>query len=602
MIFSINNSFDNERSYSSLTKTLPYYGLYESCANKETIYIYCTTERNDTLTIQYSNSKENTESNYTVIETYNINNEEKKITLTPRLNYFRILLESVDGTYISSYKRIINVYLCESQILLTDTDGNLLTSGSGGVSANVNVVNTPTVSISGTPTVNANISGTPTVSISGTPTVSISGTPTVSISGSQTITFPATNYDSFGRFRVSQPFTLFQSANVNYKNTQFSEYTTGGNTITYNQNASIINLICNASGTVIREGKTLCPYQPGKSLLILNTFVFNSSVTGLTQRVGYYNDRNGIFLELNGTTLNIVKRSYSSGSLVETPVSQANWNTNKLLSGTPTLDITKPQIFWIDIEWLGVGNVRTGFIIDGQYYICHIFRHANDPSGSSTTGTYMTSAILSPRYEITYAGAGSGLGYTLKQICSTVISEGGFEGKSIIRHIGNERSISNINVSGTFIPIIALKLDETGGSIDINGIIIPSQLSVLYDTGNNNGNLLYEILLNPTIGGGAVTYIKYSTKYPADTNSCASYWLNVSGTTYNVSGGSIINTGLLTNGGNIALNSPTDFNIQIGRTYTGNNTYTSDVIVVVVKFLSTGSTPELYAQLGWYEI
>ena len=213
----------------------------------------------------------------------------------------------------------------------------------------------------------------------------------------------------------------------------------------------------------------------------------------------------------------------------------------------------------------------------------------------------MTSAILSPRYEITYTGAGSGLAYTLKQICSTVISEGGFEGRSIIRHIGNETSISNINVSGTFIPLIALKLDDAS-TTNINGIIIPSQLSIIYDTRNNNGNLLYQVILNPTINGGTISYINYSTAYPSDTNSVAKYWLNASGTTFNVSGGIIVNAGLMTNGSNISLNNPTDFNIQIGRSYSGNNTYTSDVLVVVVKFLNTGNAPELYAQLGWYEL
>ena len=555
MIFSIYNSFDNERQYSSLTRTLPYYGLYESCANKKTIFIYCLTVRNDTLTIQYSNSKENTAGNYTKSEVYTINNTEKKINLNPCLNYYRIYLTSTDGSYDSSYRRIFNVYLCESQILLTDTDGKLLTTSSG----------------------------------------------------TSTVAFDNTQYDAFGRIRISQPLTLFDSANVNYKNTKFSDYTNGvGNTITYNHNGSFVNLICNVSGSVVREGKTICSYQPGKSLLILNTFVMNSPVTGLTQRVGYYNDRNGIFLELDGSTLNIAKYSYSSGALIETRIPQADWNTNELLSGTPTLDMTKPQIFWIDIEWLGVGDIRTGFIIGGQYYICHIFRHANASSG--TYGTYMTSARLAPRYEIIYNGVGSSLGYTLKQVCSSVISEGGYDAKSIVRHIGNEVNMTNIPTSGApsnWLPLIAIKLDDTS-SVNINGIMIPAQMSVLYFTGNSKGNLLYNILLNPTItGNGATpTYTKYSTTYSSDTNSVVSYWVNTnaSGSVYSVSGGIVVNAGLLANDNTVTLGNSTDFNVQIGRNYVGNNTYTSDILVLAVKLLSFGNSPELYSQIGWYEI
>jgi hypothetical protein len=56
------------------------------------------------------------------------------------------------------------------------------------------------------------------------------------------------------------------------------------------------------------------------------------------------------------------------------------WNGDKL-DGTGasglTLDLTKPQILWIDFEWLGVGNVRCGFIINGQYIVCHTYQTAN---------------------------------------------------------------------------------------------------------------------------------------------------------------------------------------------------------------------------------
>jgi hypothetical protein len=124
--------------------------------------------------------------------------------------------------------------------------------------------------------------------------------------------------------------------------------------------------------------------------LILNTFVFNEAKTGLRQRVGYFGANNGIFLEQDGTTVNLVKRSYISGSVVDTKVAQASWNGDKL-NGTGdsglTLDLTKSQIFWIDVEWLGVGSVRCGFIINGEYYVAHTFHHAN-----VLDSVYMTTA------------------------------------------------------------------------------------------------------------------------------------------------------------------------------------------------------------------
>ena len=94
-----------------------------------------------------------------------------------------------------------------------------------------------------------------------------------------------------------------------------------------------------------------------------------------------------------------VKRSSVTGSLVNTEISQSNWNVDPLNGNGPsglTLDLTKVQIIWFDFEWLGSGTVRCGFIINGVYIHCHSFQHAN-----VTEGTYMTTASLPQRVEIT---------------------------------------------------------------------------------------------------------------------------------------------------------------------------------------------------------
>ena len=272
------------------------------------------------------------------------------------------------------------------------------------------------------------------------------------------------------------------------------------------------------------------------------------------------------------------------------------------------MNITLPQIFWIDIEWLGVGNVRCGFIIDGKYYICHTFRHANVTNESSIYGTYMTSARLAPRYEISFLGTGNSHQYKLKQICSTVISEGGYEGKSIVRHINtNLTSALEVNTNGIMTPVIALKLNDksgTSGYIGINGIVIPSQLSILFDSAKN---CFYQILLNPVITPSIdASFNTYQSLNTDDKTSVVSIWINPSGTAYNVSGGIIINSGFIQGGGTENLTSPTDFNLQIGRNiYIDNpNLYKSDVIVLACSIFGSGgnTSNKLYAQLGWYEL
>jgi hypothetical protein len=211
-------------------------------------------------------------------------------------------------------------------------------------------------------------------------------------SGSPSTTPPSTSSDAFGRLRVSNPFTLFDSSHRYQDNGLWSTATATSGTSTFNSNEGCIDLaVTTANGSsVTRETTRVFSYQPGKSLLVMNTFVFNPAKTGLRQRVGYFNSDNGIFVELNDSTLSFVKRSSVTGSVVETSVAKSSWNVDKLDGTGPsgiTADFTKAQIFWMDLEWLGVGNIRLGFIYNGQFVHCHTFQHANI---SSTT--YITTA------------------------------------------------------------------------------------------------------------------------------------------------------------------------------------------------------------------
>jgi hypothetical protein len=152
-------------------------------------------------------------------------------------------------------------------------------------------------------------------------------------------------------------------------------------------------------------------------------------------------------------------------------------------------------------------------------------------------------------------------------------------------------------------PMISIKLDDASGnsSVGINSIVIPSQCDILYLTSNGNGSVYFQLLLNPTITP-TPSYTSYQGTYPQDTTSGVSYWVNTSGSNYNISGGIIVNSGFLTNNSVAILSSPKDFNLQIGRTYTGNNTYTSDKLVLSVMLLTTGNSQKLFTQLGWYEV
>jgi len=272
---------------------------------------------------------------------------------------------------------------------------------------------------------------------------------------SNLVSIGGTNTDAFGRIRVSQPYTLFDSQNRYTSDTQYDSAVTGTGSVTYRTNESANDLAVTAGGvgSAIRQTFRSFPYQPGKGLLVLATFCMDASTSAnLTQRVGYFNTDNGVFFQRTGTTNSFTLRSYVSGSVSDArKINQSAWNGDKLDGTGPsgiTLDASKTQILWMDFEWLGVGSVRCGFIINGAYIVCHTFTNANE-----ATTTYMTTAILPMRYEIVSTSA---VAATMKQICSSVMSEGGYNAQSA--NYTAARTTKRTTFSSTFIPLISIRL------------------------------------------------------------------------------------------------------------------------------------------------
>jgi hypothetical protein len=394
--------------------------------------------------------------------------------------------------------------------------------------------------------------------------------------GQGNVNFYGTALDAFGRFRVSAPFTLFDSAHRYQDNGLFDTATTGTASAVHATDTSTValNVSTGSGDQVIRETKRVFPYQPGKSLLILNTFVMNEAKTGLRQRVGYFGAENGIFIEQDGTTINLVKRSYITGSVVDTKIAKANWNGDKLDGNGEsgfTLDLTKSQIFWVDIEWLGVGSVRCGFVINGRYVVCHTFHHAN-----LLDSVYMTTAILPIRYEITNTAATASAS-VLKQVCSTVISEGGYE-KRVAPLVA--RRTAETTVGTSFEPLITIRL----ASDRLDAVVLLNKYSVL---GLTSDTFEYALIKNATLTGASF-----------DTTTFNSVDFDVAATA--MSGGTILRAEYLesTNQSSpqLDVNGDYNFGLQLGRTIGG----TSDTLTVAARVLS--GTGDAIATMEFYDL
>jgi hypothetical protein len=396
------------------------------------------------------------------------------------------------------------------------------------------------------------------------------------------VSIGGTNTDAFGRVRVSQPYTLFDSQNRYAIDNQFDTGTATGGSITYLPNEASVRMdVTTSSGSeVVRQSYRCMPYQPGKGLLVLETFVMNSPKTGLRQRVGYFGTQNGVFIQQADSTVSFVLRSYISGSVSDArTVNQADWNGDKL-NGTGdsgyTLDLTKAQILWMDFEWLGVGSVRCGFIIDGQYIVCHTFENAND-----ITSVYMTTAILPVRYEITNTAATASAS-SLKQICSSVVSEGGYEQTSI-EHVAR-RTTTRTSISTTFLPLVSIRLASTA----LNAVVLPAKFNVMpTSTGDD-----FEVILAKNCTGLT------SASWAAVTSD-ANVEQDTSATAMTL--GTIVDIQYVkaTNQSSGTINQPAGYNwdLQLGSSLTG----TSDIYTLGIRVLS-GSSGAAIGSLTFYDL
>ena len=396
----------------------------------------------------------------------------------------------------------------------------------------------------------------------------------------QPVSIGGNNVDAFGRLRVSNPLTIFDSKNIMSQNNLFNSTTANGGSVTYTANKSTVNLNVTeaASSKTVRQSNRVMSYQPGKSLLIFNTFVMNEPTTNLKQKVGLFDVNNGIFFYADGTTLKIVRRTYTSGAAVDTEISQSSWNGDKL-DGTGssgfTLDPAKSNILFIDIEWLGVGAVRVGFVINGQLITAHTFYNAN-----SLTTVYMQTANLPIRYEIERAGTLTAGTYTLQQICSSCISEGGYAPKAVEQMIGTA-SLAGVDLAtaGTFYNLATIRIKSSRPY----AVIVPAGFIA---SGISNSDYEVQLRLNAT-PSTAFSYSSYSDNVEYDLTGATT-----------ISGGTIVATSYIA-GKSSSIASVGDgfnFDYQLGQTIAG----VSDTLTLCAK--AAANNDDVLGTIKWYDL
>jgi hypothetical protein len=405
--------------------------------------------------------------------------------------------------------------------------------------------------------------------------------------------------DAFGRLRVSEALTLFDSQQEYGLDTRTTwDATANGTLSTASSNGSVTNgsnsvgptnantrlTPITVSGTsghyAVLQSRQYVRYIPGKSHLIFVTGIFSpGTVANTDARVGYFDSANGIFLKVTNGVAGVVRRTSTSGSAVDTEVLQSAWNIDKMdgtgVSGI-TLDLTKTQILFIQAQWLGVGRVVVGFDIDGVLMPVHQFLNAN-----TLAVPYTQSFNLPVRLELRNTGASTGA--TIQFVCCSVQSEGGSEARGF--PFSAPPTITTTAVT-TRRPVLSIRPKATYNS-RTNRAHIEDLVFTLRATNNDS---MYEVVVGGTLTGAAFA--------SADTNSTAEYDTTA---TAIANGVTIISGFVISGSGSNAGVTSRDTDIRNPLVLSQIDALTANQINVSIVCTSFSGTSNITALANWHE-
>lgn len=293
------------------------------------------------------------------------------------------------------------------------------------------------------------------------------------------------NYSAFNVLKVAPAFTLADLVSKYGRDQQeFGAYTASGGVVSDVLTESAINLAVNGTNgsTAKIRTHTYFRYQAGKGQQIMVT-CHHADVgkTNQTRRWGYFDDNDGLFFELNGTTLKVVRRTSVSGVVVDNPISQVDWNTDKYAD----LDLRNGNIYEIRFQWLGVGDVW--FYINER--LVHCMEHKN-----KLPVVYMRTASLPVSLEVINTAVSTASSMTA--ICASVISEGG---SSPPEYSWAAYNSANITIGGNASrPILSIRPMAAFKTLVNRVLVIPLSVSMSSET----NRAAMELVMNATLGDG----------------------------------------------------------------------------------------------------
>ena len=367
-------------------------------------------------------------------------------------------------------------------------------------------------------------------------------TPWTGIDGAAQFVAPQRLRDVVGKLKVSQSQNIYD-ADFEYgvqplRWEQFIQNTSGQAYIVQNPGLGGVSMNIGGGNTpgdiTIRQSRPYHRYQPGKTMYMASNVNFGSSVSGQTQRVGIFDDSNGIFFmqtgvsggALNPYAMNVVVRSDAGGLPVDQVIPMDQWNGSKNL--IYSIDWTKVQMIWMEYAWYGAGALRWGVTINGEPWVLHQIGVANAVvNGVKQVQPWSRTGNLPVRYE--QRDNGSSATSLMTHYGVSVLIEGGIDKqRGFTYSYGNDAKTQSRTVPAAAVryPALSFRMRSMGTDIfdNTNAAVTsgsPQTLGISAAT-----PAISSVVGQPNSGQALLTFASahgYAVTNPANANAAAQY-------------------------------------------------------------------------------
>ena len=395
--------------------------------------------------------------------------------------------------------------------------------------------------------------------------------------------------DNVGKLKVSESQNLFE-ADFEYsaQPMRWEQYIVGGATISQVSALGGIQMsVTSASGDIaIRQTRPYIRYQPGKTMYMSSGFVFGTPYANQRQRVGFFDDGNGLFWEqgdptaTNPSGMGVVYRSDTSGVIVDTRTSYENWSDPYNIKSTVNWNTI--QMIWIEYAWYGAGLLRWGVMIGGEPYTLHQVGIGNL---ASQTNAWSRTGNIPVRYELRNVGASTA--GSMYHYGVSVLAEGKIDNQRGFTYgygMAAATPARNVGVSAVRYPLLSIRYRTMGtleygvdtaysganGSLPANGAAITSVTQAAAST---------------TINASSATWTtnQWRGKYVFCRGS------NTAASAATGFAGAVIATSSIS-GTTLTVGTVTSGTVAVGQTVTGVGVATGTVITANISGSGAGST------------